>query len=80
MTTIETLKSAKECSAAAPLDTEQKNRAIEYMAKEIEAAADSIIAENQKDMEDAKGKLSESMLAILTDNIAPYSRTAFIPS
>ena len=56
------LKSAKECAAAAPLDTAQKNRAIECMAKEIEAAADEIIAENAKDMADAKGKLSESML------------------
>ena len=62
MTTIEMLKSAKECAAAAPLDTAQKNRAIECMAKEIEAAADEIIAENAKDMADAKGKLSESML------------------
>ena len=62
MTTLEMLKSAKECAAAAPLGTAQKNKAIEYMAREIEAAADEITGENAKDMADAKGKLSESML------------------
>ncbi|MBO4432292.1 MAG: glutamate-5-semialdehyde dehydrogenase [Clostridia bacterium] len=62
MTTLEMLNSAKECAAAAPLGTAQKNKAIEYMAREIETAADEITGENAKDMADAKGKLSESML------------------
>lgn len=63
MTTKEMLFTAKECARGAlELDTEQKNRAIELMARSIEAAAESIIAENVKDLDDAKGKLSVSML------------------
>lgn len=62
MTVKDLLISAKECAAAPALDTEVKNRAIEYMANAIEEAADDIIKENALDMTDAKGKLSESML------------------
>lgn len=63
MTTIDLLKSAKECAnTAMALETEQKNRAIEFMAQAITAAADDIIAENEKDLSCAKGKLSDSML------------------
>ena len=62
MTTKELLENAKECAAAETLCTERKNTAIELMALAIESAADEIIEENAKDTEDAKGKLSESML------------------
>ncbi|MBO7520479.1 MAG: glutamate-5-semialdehyde dehydrogenase, partial [Clostridia bacterium] len=66
MTTLELLKSAKECSAAAVLSTEQKNNAIELMARAVCSAADVILEENRKDVEDAKGTLSESMIDRLT--------------
>ena len=66
MTTLELLKSAKECSAAAVISTEQKNNAIELMARAVCSAADVILEENRKDVEDAKGTLSESMIDRLT--------------
>lgn len=63
MTTKETLLLARRCADNnAPLDTETKNRAIEFMAAEIDMSVDIILAENSKDLSDAKGKLSESML------------------
>lgn len=62
MTTFEMLKGAKACAAALPIGTRQKNEAIELMARAVEAAADDIIRENEKDLADAKGKLSDSML------------------
>lgn len=63
MTTKEMLIGAKQCSQnAAVLNTDIKNRAIELMAHEIDASADYIIAENLKDLSDAEGKLSASML------------------
>ncbi|MBR4762363.1 MAG: gamma-glutamyl-phosphate reductase, partial [Clostridia bacterium] len=62
MTTLEMLKSAKECAGGAVIDTEQKNKAIELMARAIEAAADDILAANEADVADAADKLSASMI------------------
>ncbi|MBR6902948.1 MAG: glutamate-5-semialdehyde dehydrogenase [Clostridia bacterium] len=63
MTTQDVLITAKKCASEAIfLSYEQKDRAIELMAQKIEQAADEIIAENNKDLSDAKGKLSEAML------------------
>ena len=63
MTTKEMLLLAKQCSNNNdPIDTETKNRAIELMAAEIDVSVDSILAENLKDLSDAQGKLSESIL------------------
>lgn len=62
MTTIELLKIAKECAGTPVLDTAQKNRAIELMAQAIESSREEILAENEKDLSDAAGKLSDSML------------------
>lgn len=62
MTTIELLKIAKECAGTPVLDTAQKNRAIELMAQAIESSREKILAENEKDLSYAAGKLSDSML------------------
>ena len=63
MTTKEMLLGAKECArTAAKLDSKLKNDTIELMARAIESASDIIISENLKDLDDAKDKLSVSML------------------
>ncbi len=63
MTTSEMLKRAK---AAAPVltaaTTEQKNEALSAMADAMLAHTDEILAENAKDMEQAKGRLSDAMM------------------
>ena len=63
MTTLEILKRAK---AAAPglgnLPTERKNQAIEAMAAELEGSIDPILEANGRDMEAARGHISEVML------------------
>ena len=63
MTTLEILKRAR---AAAPelgnLSTERKNEAIEAMAAELEASTDAILEANGRDMEAAKGHISDVML------------------
>ncbi len=63
MTTSEMLKRAK---AAAPVltaaTTEQKNEALLAMADAMLAHTDEILAENAKDMEQAKGRLSDAMM------------------
>lgn len=63
MTTLEILKRAR---AAAPelgnLSTERKNEAIEAMARELEASVDAILEANGRDMEAAKGHISDVML------------------
>ena len=66
MTTLEMLKSAKVCAAAPPIDTAQKNRAIELMAVALEESVDGILAENAKDVSEAREKLSDSMIDRLT--------------
>ncbi|MCD8075107.1 MAG: glutamate-5-semialdehyde dehydrogenase [Lachnospiraceae bacterium] len=62
MTTAEILKRAK---AAAPelqtVTTEQKNAALKEMADALLWHADETLSENEKDMERAKGKISEVM-------------------
>lgn len=68
MTTKEMLENAKKCAAAPPIGSKEKNRAIELMAAAIEDAADEILEENGKDIADAKGKLSDSMIDRLTLN------------
>ena len=63
MTTLEILKRAR---AAAPelgnLSTERKNEAIEAMAAELEASTDAILEANGRDMEAARGRISDVML------------------
>ena len=63
MTTLEILKRAR---AAAPelgnLSTERKNEAIEAMARELEASVEAILEANGRDMEAAKGHISDVML------------------
>lgn len=63
MTTQDILKRAK---AAAPslsnLATDRKNAAIEAMAASLEAAAETILAANQLDMDAARGHISDVML------------------
>ena len=63
MTTLEILKRAR---AAAPelgnLSTERKNEAIEAMARELEASVEAILEANGRDMEAARGHISDVML------------------
>ena len=63
MTTLEILKRAR---AAAPelgnLSTERKNEAIKAMARELEASVDAILEANGRDMEAARGHISDVML------------------
>ena len=67
MTTQEILKRAVEAKKDIRLLTEQeKNDAIEIMAKSLEEAADEILRENEVDAENARGKISEVMLDRLT--------------
>ncbi len=61
--TSEILKEAKEASLVINrLSTEAKNTALEEMAKALCAAESEILAENEKDLEAAKGSISEVML------------------
>ena len=63
MTTHEMLIGAKKCAGGAlKLGSAEKNRAIELMAEEIEAAAEKILNANLLDVEAAQGKLSDSMI------------------
>ncbi len=69
MSTLEVLKSAKKCATAARSFTaDEKNCAIELMAKKIGAASEKILAANALDLKNAKGKLSASMLDRLALN------------
>ena len=78
MTTREMLLEAKKAaSGAMELDTETKNRAIEAMACAIERNMENILKANAVDMENAKNKLSASMLDRLKlDEKRIYSVTA----
>ena len=62
MTTLEILQKAKAVSLNAALSTEIKNNALTAMAKALVEATDDILAANAIDMENAKGKISETML------------------
>lgn len=63
MTTQDILTAAKKCAPSlAAVDTNVKNKALLSMADALEAGCQKILAENAKDMEAAKGHLSQSML------------------
>ena len=62
MTTLEILQKAKAVSLSAALSTEVKNNALTAMAKALVDATDDILAANAVDMENAKGKISDTML------------------
>ena len=62
MTTLEILQKAKAVSLSAALSREVKNNALTAMAKSLVEATDDILAANVVDMENAKGKISNTML------------------
>ncbi len=63
MTTEEILKKAKAASPSLMLaTTEQKNEALQAMADELFWDADDILAENEKDMNQAREAMTETML------------------
>ena len=63
MTTQEMLQLAKEAKTSMMLaDTETKNAALLYMAEELIAGTEEILAENEKDLEASKGIISDVML------------------
>ena len=62
MTTLEILQKAKAVSLGAALPTDVKNNALTAMAKALIEATDDILTANAVDMENAKGKISETML------------------
>ena len=63
ITTKEILTEAKRVKGyLAALDTEAKNNALMKMADCLQAECDTILAENAKDMERARGTISEVML------------------
>lgn len=77
MTTREILINAKSAvSKALLLDTDTKNKALEAMAQALLDNADAIIEENQKDLEAARGNISEVMLDRLMLNSARISSMA----
>lgn len=67
MTTLEILKQAKAAkSILAKLTSEQKNEALYAMADALIESTDEILAENVKDIEAAKGIISDVMIDRLT--------------
>ena len=63
MTTNEILIAAKNAkSDVKRLTNEEKNRAISVMADSLLQNADYILCENEKDINDAKGKISDVMI------------------
>lgn len=61
--TSEILKEAKAAkSALAALSAEEKNEALLKMAEALVLSCDKILEENKKDLDDAKGKISDVML------------------
>ena len=61
--TSDILKEAKKASLLINrLSTEKKNEALEEMAKALLLATDEILEENEKDLEAAKGSISDVML------------------
>ncbi len=73
MTTLDILKAAKTAAPGlAAADTSLKNKALCAMADALEENCHCILAENSKDMENAKNHLSQSMLdrlALTADRI-----------
>ena len=71
MTTAEILSRAVKAKGSLKnLGTEEKNNAIEAMAKSIEKSAADILAENRTDVEQARGTIGEVMLDRLALNEA----------
>ncbi len=74
MTTLEILKITKEAKTdIAFASTDVKNKALEFMAEELLNRTDEILAANDKDVEAAKGKISDVMidrLSLSKDRIA----------
>ncbi|MBR3036898.1 MAG: glutamate-5-semialdehyde dehydrogenase [Lachnospiraceae bacterium] len=71
MTTQEILRRAKEAAAQfAGVTGEEKDRALHFMADAVIDHQDRILFENVKDLQDAKGKISEVMLDRLMLNPA----------
>ncbi len=62
MTTLEILQKAKKVKSSGMLDTAQKNNALTEMAKALIDNTDVILSANDKDVENAKGKISEVMI------------------
>lgn len=62
MTTLEILQKAKAVSLGAALPTNIKNNTLTAMAKALIEATDDILSANAIDMENAKGKISDTML------------------
>ena len=60
--TIEILKRAKAVSCNAPLSTETKNNGLKAMAKALLDNTDAILLANAKDVENAKGSVSDVMI------------------
>lgn len=67
MTTQEILRAAVSAkSALAALGTEEKDKALLKMADALEDSISSILAENEKDVEAARGSISDVMIDRLT--------------
>lgn len=62
MTTLEILKKAKSVSRSGILTESQKNKALTEMANALIAETQVILAANDTDVENAKGKISEVMI------------------
>lgn len=62
VTTSEILKIAKAVTLNAPLSTEIKNKALKAMAKSLIDNSDDILNANLKDVDNAKGNVSDVMI------------------
>lgn len=63
MTTLDILKKAKDAKGElAKLSSEDKNNALLAMANALEEDCEAILAENKKDVEAARGKISDVMI------------------
>jgi glutamate-5-semialdehyde dehydrogenase len=60
--TKDILSSAKKLSLLSPLKEEIKNNALKAMAEALVLSSDEILSENKKDIEAAKGKISDVMI------------------
>lgn len=67
--TQEILQATKRASAAlAQITSDEKNAVLLAMADALQASCDTILAENQKDMQQARGVISDTMLDRLALN------------
>lgn len=62
MTTLEILKRARATSQNIALKTDEKNNALTAMARALIGAESEILKANKIDMENARGKISDTML------------------